>query len=85
MVEGARLESVYTVTPYRGFESLLLRHPSFSSRSSAFALRHKTEVICGFSGSCMALVVPTRSRYRVGESVGVFVNGQFDSNGGEGA
>lgn len=22
MVEGARLESVYTVTPYRGFESL---------------------------------------------------------------
>ena len=26
MVEGARLESVYTVTPYRGFESLLLRH-----------------------------------------------------------
>ena len=30
MVEGARLESVYTVTPYRGFESLLLRHPPFS-------------------------------------------------------
>ena len=26
VVEGARLESVYTVTPYRGFESLLLRH-----------------------------------------------------------
>ena len=26
MVEGARLESVYTVTPYRGFESLSLRH-----------------------------------------------------------
>ncbi len=25
MVEGARLESVYTVTPYRGFESLSLR------------------------------------------------------------
>ena len=30
MVEGARLESVYTVTPYRGFESLLLRHFPFS-------------------------------------------------------
>ena len=28
VVEGARLESVYTVTPYRGFESLLLRHPA---------------------------------------------------------
>ena len=26
VVEGARLESVYTATPYRGFESLLLRH-----------------------------------------------------------
>ena len=25
VVEGARLESVYTVTPYRGFESLSLR------------------------------------------------------------
>ena len=25
MAEGARLESVYTVTPYRGFESLPLR------------------------------------------------------------
>ena len=25
MVEGARLESVYTVTPYRGFESHPLR------------------------------------------------------------
>ena len=29
VVEGARLESVYTVTPYRGFESLLLRHFPF--------------------------------------------------------
>ncbi len=27
VVEGARLESVYTVTPYRGFESLSLRQP----------------------------------------------------------
>ena len=26
VVEGARLESVYTVTPYRGFESHPLRH-----------------------------------------------------------
>ena len=26
MVEGACLESMYTVTPYRGFESLSLRH-----------------------------------------------------------
>ena len=29
VVEGARLESVYTATPYRGFESLLLRHRPF--------------------------------------------------------
>ncbi len=26
MVEGARLESEYTAKPYRGFESLRLRH-----------------------------------------------------------
>ena len=26
-VEGARLESVCAATPYRGFESLSLRHP----------------------------------------------------------
>ena len=35
MVEGARLESVYTAKPYRGFESLPLRHSvreSFSDR-----------------------------------------------------
>ena len=28
MVEGARLESEYTAKPYRGFESLPLRHPA---------------------------------------------------------
>ena len=33
VAEGARLESVYTVTPYRGFESLLLRH--FSAQEPA--------------------------------------------------
>jgi hypothetical protein len=30
VVEGARLESEYTAKPYRGFESLPLRHISFS-------------------------------------------------------
>ena len=29
MVEGARLESEYTAKPYRGFESLPLRHSSY--------------------------------------------------------
>ena len=38
MVEGARLESVYTVTPYRGFESLLLRHYPFSGSFMPFHL-----------------------------------------------
>src|SRR5881628_3164961 len=39
VVEGARLESEYTAKPYRGFESLPLRHhpagfgPQFSSRN----------------------------------------------------
>lgn len=31
MVEGARLESVYTSKAYRGFESLLLRHHPFQA------------------------------------------------------
>ena len=30
MVEGARLESEYTAKPYRGFESLPLRHLNIS-------------------------------------------------------
>ena len=30
VVEGARLESVYTLTAYRGFESLSLRHILFN-------------------------------------------------------
>ena len=39
MVEGARLESVYTAT-YRGFESLLLRHLNESaSLVEAFLFR----------------------------------------------
>ena len=37
VVEGARLESVYTVIPYRGFESLSLRHQVWSQR------RHSAE------------------------------------------
>ena len=41
MVEGARLESVYTAT-YRGFESLLLRHLHQSaSLAEAFFLGHR--------------------------------------------
>ena len=35
MVEGARLESVYTAT-YRGFESLLLRQKPKGSRMGPF-------------------------------------------------
>ncbi len=37
MVEGARLESVYTVIPYRGFESLSLRQPSLATCPAANA------------------------------------------------
>ncbi len=35
MAEGARLESVYTVTPYRGFESLSHRQIKKSPESQA--------------------------------------------------
>ena len=43
MVEGARLESVYTAT-YRGFESLLLRHLiENASLMEAFSIRAFTK------------------------------------------
>ena len=45
MVEGARLESVYTAT-YRGFESLPLRHPNRNaSLAEAFLLRGRVGVL----------------------------------------
>ena len=39
MVESARLESVYTLIAYRGFESLPLRQFQESPRKGAFAFR----------------------------------------------
>ena len=36
MVEGARLESVYTLTAYRGFESLSLRQIQENRRKAVF-------------------------------------------------
>ena len=36
MAEGARLESVYALIAYRGFESLLLRHPIKRAPKGAF-------------------------------------------------
>ena len=45
MVEGARLESVYTVT-YRGFESLPLRHQmKKATQRVAFWLRYETRLM----------------------------------------
>ena len=37
MVEGARLESEYTAKPYRGFESLPLRHLAEGKREGLHA------------------------------------------------
>lgn len=36
MVEGARLESVCTVIPYRGFESRLLRHTTINKINNLY-------------------------------------------------
>ena len=41
VVEGARLESVYTVTPYRGFESLSLRQTQKSPGWGFFVFGRK--------------------------------------------
>jgi hypothetical protein len=46
-VEGARLELVYTATPYRGFESLPLRHPpSRGTRYGVMPRRSETKTGC---------------------------------------
>ena len=41
VVEGARLESVYTLTAYRGFESLLLRQTTNPALCGIFCLLHR--------------------------------------------
>ena len=43
VVEGARLESEYTAKPYRGFESLPLRHPINSPKVNAKASAPRVE------------------------------------------
>jgi hypothetical protein len=43
VVEGARLESVYTLTTYRGFESLPLRQVIKGLRSKPFLINLYTE------------------------------------------
>ena len=46
MAEGARLESVYTLTAYRGFESLLLRQTKSSLQHGCGG--HKRQDLLGF-------------------------------------
>jgi hypothetical protein len=70
VVEGARLESVYRVTPYRGFESHPLRHLPVSDNSSQ---SNNTKVCIGFLGllaPCPCLAAPMKPSYDVGNSVG---------------
>lgn len=48
MVESARLESVYTLIAYRGFESLRLRQIYFPTISKIFQNYHQTLINTAF-------------------------------------
>ncbi len=64
MVEGARLESVYTVTPYRGFESLRVRHfAEFGMYSTMNFYQNDlfwniSSTIIALIAICMAMILP---------------------------
>ena len=70
MVEGARLESVYTVTPYRGFESLLLRHSPFSVAFTSFQVANSTLENRDLA-SCALLSIASNCTHGVVMGVGV--------------
>jgi hypothetical protein len=59
VVEGARLESEYTAKPYRGFESLPLRHISIFTNSPAFA--EDTVSLAFTAARCALMTVDIRS------------------------
>ncbi len=76
MVEGARLESEYTAKPYRGFESLRLRHfgikpgtpnpadfPSLHPQQRVFVAVNVDRVACNLVMLCEspALIPPVDS------------------------
>ena len=70
MVEGARLEIAYTAKPYRGFESLPLRHfhALWGSRNSQKpAIRAQKSAV--FWCRCVSLD-PTQSHVKCGEEFG---------------
>src|SRR5678816_4353537 len=54
VVEGARLESEYTAKPYRGFESLPLRH----SRKSNVWSRHASGIVPIVTAAGMPILPP---------------------------
>ena len=76
MVEGARLEIVYTAT-YRGFESLSLRHKSRPDWLSSISVITQTPRMRGFVFLALASgrVEPARKRYalRWGTDVSIHV------------
>ncbi len=60
MVEGARLESEYTAKPYRGFESLPLRHFYCANTRSRFLTRSRSERLeTIYSSTALILVMET--------------------------
>ena len=65
MAEGARLESVYTLIAYRGFESLSLRQIlKPDSKESGFFVCSEMPVLCNTRGVALLTELPS---YRVTE------------------
>ncbi len=62
MVESARLESVYTLIAYRGFESLRLRQIVFLTFSKIFQNIRKTLENKYFQGFFSCLTFPVFSK-----------------------
>lgn len=65
MVEGARLESVYTSKAYRGFESPSVRH-IFFQRCPALAKNPHQLTLCGFlfAYRCPTLLIASNHLWR---------------------
>ena len=80
MVEGARLESVYTAT-YRGFESLLLRHTVWLLENlfPETPESHQKARLCGLF-AFQGLANSDWERHYRALNLPVFPNGDFASH-----
>ena len=68
MVEGARLESEYTAKPYRGFESLPLRHLTFQPHPTVSGIAENSQL----SGLMSPALKAALAAFETGEGPATF-------------